>query len=160
MVRIHKRRPEERFYAKVDKESGPVPESRPDLGHCWLWMGGNSANGYGRFPVGAHRSIPAHRWSYEQIAGPVPPGLELDHLCRNRLCVNPDHLEAVTHEENLARSPLIVTMINRRKTRCPQGHEYTPENTHIQKSGGRRCRTCVRNETRLRARARRATGRR
>lgn len=144
----------ERFWSKVDKLAA-VPECRPDLGPCWLWTASKSPKGYGRFDLPG-RTIGAHRWSYEDVNGSVPVDLELDHLCRVRRCVNPDHLEAVTHQINVERCP----DSNARKISCPQGHPYDVVNTYHTKIGGRRCRACMRDETRLRARARRATGRR
>lgn len=105
-----RRRPEpislaERFWPKVNK-SGPVPEHRPELGPCWLWTG--CVQRYGRIKLeGTKRVAFAHRVSYEWAKGPVPDGLELDHLCRVTACVNPDHLEAVTHSENELRKPRV-----------------------------------------------------
>jgi len=83
----------------------------------------------------------AHRISYELLKGDIPEGLDLDHLCRNRGCVNPDHLEPVTRKENLLRGNTIPAK-HARKTHCPQGHEYTKGNTFISKSGSRHCRKC------------------
>lgn len=91
----------ERFWAKVDRD-GPVPEHRPDLGPCWLWAAGLNRDGYGRFGVSGTK-LGAHRVAYELLRGPIPDGLELDHLCRAPCCVNPDHLEPVTHRENCRR---------------------------------------------------------
>ena len=78
---------------------------------CWLWTGSISTAGYGRFGVGSRtdnsaRMVGAHRWAYEHLVGPIPPGLESDHLCRNRACVNPAHIEPVTRSVNFLRSPL------------------------------------------------------
>lgn len=92
---------EERFWSKVDTD-GP--------GGCWLWTGALNADGYGSFQVESRRSIGVHRYAYELLVGPIPAGLELDHVkaqgCRHRHCVNPAHLEPVTHEENVRRSNL------------------------------------------------------
>src|SRR5699024_1617461 len=93
----------------------------------------------------------AHRVSYETFAGPIPEGLDLDHLCRNRSCVNPEHLEPVTRSENLRRSPLMAR--GQDKTHCPHGHEYSPENTRITKAGARACRTCERKRNRDKTRS-------
>jgi hypothetical protein len=83
----------------------------------------------------------AHRVLYRLVNGPIPIGAEIDHLCRNRSCVNPDHLEAVSHRENLMRSPIAPAAINARKTHCKYGHEFTQTNTYVS-SGRRRCRLC------------------
>lgn len=91
----------ERFWPKVDKD-GPVPEHRPDLGPCWVWVAGGWKRGYGCF-YHDNRMTRAHCFAYELLVGPVPDGLELDHLCRNKGCVNPTHLEPVTHDENIKR---------------------------------------------------------
>lgn len=81
---------EERFWAKVD------------VGVCWLWTGSTNGNSYGRFSLDG-RMVPAHRWAYEALVGPIPPGLQIDHLCRVPLCVNPDHLEPVSQADNKRR---------------------------------------------------------
>lgn len=119
---------------------------------CWEWQGTKSGNGYGRlFYRGRYHT--AHRVSYQLYIGPIPEGLVIDHLCRNRGCVNPEHLEPVTFGENIRRSP-IHNM--RSKTHCPEGHEYTKKNTFIRRSGSRECRTCKKVKDRIRARAYRA----
>jgi len=97
-----------RFWAKV--RLGPVPAHRPDLGPCWEWMAYRNRKDYGRFggrrADGGNRMVLAHRWAYETLIGPIPDGLEPDHLCRNHPCVRPSHLEPVTHIVNMQRSPL------------------------------------------------------
>ena len=91
-----------RFNAKVNK-LGPIPQHRPELGRCWIWLGAKSANGYGNlYDSGRYR--PAHCVSHELHKGPIRAGLQVDHLCRTPICVNPDHLEAVTASENILRS--------------------------------------------------------
>jgi CxxC motif-containing protein len=108
---------------------------------CWQWSGCINPGGYGVFGIYG-RNTAAHRISYEMFTGPIPDGLTIDHLCRNTGCVNPDHLEAVTMTENIRRS-CSAGGLNARKTHCPRGHEYTPENTirgrHLKY---RRCRIC------------------
>jgi hypothetical protein len=110
---------------------------------CWLWGGYVMVNGYGKLTHEEPRSALAHRLVYEHRVGPIPDGLDLDHLCRNRACVNPAHLEPVTRRENLARSPLMPnTNGNKTKTHCVHGHEYTPANTGLAYRGHRWCREC------------------
>jgi hypothetical protein len=127
-----------RFWSRVDREA--------PLG-CWDWVAGKLSSGYGSFRTG-NRAHVAHRYAYEALIGPIPDGLQLDHLCRNRSCVNPDHLEVVTQRVNLARG-VSPPAINARKTHCSRGHEFTDENTYRSPDGYRGCRTC-RYETKLR----------
>jgi hypothetical protein len=111
---------------------------------CWLWTGGKTGLGYGQLGVNG-RAFLAHRWIYEVCNGPIPAGLELDHLCRNPGCVNPDHLEPVTHRINLLRGVTLAAQ-GAQVTHCPQGHEYAGENLLIKttKKGKhhRACRQC------------------
>lgn len=109
---------------------------------CIEWIGGLQGEGYGQFFAGRTGpeqtgKIAAHRWSYEHHRGAIPQGLQIDHLCRNRRCVNPDHLEPVTAQENIARSEG-----NGKKTHCPVGHPYDDSNTYVPPAGGRICRAC------------------
>ena len=106
---------------------------------CWHWTAGRTPDGYGKFWSNGGYAY-AHRWAYELLVGPIPDGLALDHLCRVRHCVNPQHLEPVTTAENASRGEGI-TAANERKTHCLRGHEFTPENTY-ERPEGRRCRTC------------------
>lgn len=91
----------QRFWKKVNK-NGPIPEKKPELGNCWVWKGSKSGH-YGRFHVGKAQ-FGAHRYSYMVFVGPIPTDKEIDHLCENKACVRPTHLEAVTHGENMARA--------------------------------------------------------
>lgn len=114
---------------------------------CWQWAAAKLKTGYGAFSFHG-KSCRAHRVVYELFVEPLPPfPMVLDHLCRNRLCVNPDHLEVVTHGENTRRGN--VGAVNRARqlalTHCVHGHEFTPENTR-QVDTHRFCRTCDREK--------------
>lgn len=136
----------ERFNAKI----APGPNG------CIEWTGGLNGSGYGQFYRGGRTSLEqtgktyAHRWSYEHHVGPIPKGMELDHLCRNPKCVNPAHLEPVTRRENNLRgtSPAAV---HARKTHCPAGHPYAGDNLYIHPTKRMRyCRTCGRAQAQRR----------
>jgi len=132
----HDQRPiDVRFWAKVDK-NGPLWNGTA----CWEWIGTRDRDNYGVFGVNRH-PCRAARVSYEWAKGSIPIGLTIDHLCRNRCCVNPDHLEAVTIQENLLRG-VGIGKTNAQKTHCPKGHLYTEGNTYINHKGQRECRTC------------------
>lgn len=128
----------DRFWTKVDK--GSTPDD------CWLWLGSVNNEGYGSIRVKPKPAGPTlvHRYSYEMLVGPIPDGKELDHRCRNRHCVNPAHLEVVTHSENCGRGDggLAWSLLQRAKTHCPKGHPYDLFNTYYDKNGGRQCRIC------------------
>lgn len=128
--------------------SGYVVEDRGYTTPCWVWLGRPTDEGYGRARQRG-RHAPAHRVIYEEVVGPIPAGLTIDHLCRVRLCVNPDHLEPVPIRENVLRGNG-PSAIHARKTHCERGHEFTPANTYVRPSrrglpdGGRVCRICQR----------------
>lgn len=107
---------------------------------CWLWMGTLNKGGYGSVSVKMKRRL-AHRVMYEHYRGPIPKPLVLDHLCRTPVCVNPDHLEAVTDRVNLLRGNTL-TARRAAQTHCMRGHAFTPENTYRKPNGTRRCRAC------------------
>lgn len=107
---------------------------------CWEWQGAKHPLGYGNMRVGKKTQW-AHRVVYENLVGPIEEGMSLDHLCRNPSCVNPEHLEPVTHKENVLRG-VGPTAINAAKTHCKRGHEFTKTNTRITVANGRLCRAC------------------
>jgi len=123
--------PELRFWPKVNKSPGLGPN-----GDCWEWQGACVGGGYGRFRT-YRRAVYAHCFAYELLVGAIPEGLQLDHLCRVRRCVNPAHLEPVTPKENVVRG----RSANREKEHCANGHVFDTANTYRWK-GGRYCREC------------------
>lgn len=164
--------------ARLDKHGDPNVEpprpvredvwSRVDAsGDCWVWTGDKvktkSGSCYGLIATsnGPRRTrTGAHRFVWELLVGPIPDDLQIDHLCRNTLCVNPDHLEPVTGTVNINRMPWNSYIKNSRKTHCKQGHPFTPENTRVVRNRGRRCVICIkkneRAQTARRARERQA----
>ncbi len=124
-------------------------------GGCIEYTGAKKDNGYGTLR-GVGRMVYAHRAMYELMIGPIPDGLVIDHLCRNRWCVNPGHMEAVTHRENLTRGNGWSGR-HARATHCPQGHPYDEANTYLRPDGkGRDCRKCRTAASRTRKRKIRA----
>lgn len=131
--------PEERFFRNVKKSPS-----------CWEWTGYKNYKGYGVFVVRDRDQVAAHRFSWELAHGPIPEGLVLDHLCRNRSCVNPAHLEPVTNLENTLRGDNFIAL-HAAKTHCTNGHPFSEENTRTSVRDGRTlrvCRTCNRNRRR------------
>ena len=123
---------EERFWARVQKSSNG----------CWIWTGAKTGRGYGVIAPAGRRLVMVHRFAYELLIGPIQAGLTIDHLCRNQLCVNPAHLEPVTHAENIARGTSPSATIHRSGS-CKNGHPLTPENRDPEH---RRCRICHREQ--------------
>jgi hypothetical protein len=128
-----------RFEAKIDKRV---------LG-CWEWTGAKTSAGYGQFQTGKYSTtgnpLPeyAHRIAYELYVGPIGPGLTIDHLCRNRACVRPDHLEPVSVRENLMRGEGISARYAR-SDYCSRGHLKSPDNLYVYPNGSHECRECRR----------------
>lgn len=123
----------ERLFAKFDR----LPESE-----CWTWLSHRTVDGYGVMMV-AGKVRRAHRLVWCAFRGPIPAGLQLDHLCRNRGCVNPEHLELVTLQENVARGN--AGEPQRARTHCPRQHPYAGANLVVWADGKRRCRRCLRD---------------
>ena len=137
--------PEERFWAKVEKTDS-----------CWLWTAYRNRCGYGQF-WDASRMVKAHRFAYELLVGPIPDGRETDHLCRVRHCVNPAHLEPVTHRENTMRGDTIPAR-QAARTHCPNGHPLVEGNLvpFDLRRGWRACLICSRERSRARRARQRA----
>lgn len=125
----------DRVFAKVNREGADG---------CWLWTGSTSS-GYGQI-MDNYRNLRVHRVVYELTRGPIPVGLQLDHLCRVRHCVNPDHLEPVTNRENAIRGVMPQQTRARMlaRTHCKRGHPFVGDNLHITPAGARECRACKR----------------
>ena len=112
--------------------------------HCWFWKSYGHPDGYGVFRFNGEKWY-AHRFVYLRLVGPIPKDKELDHLCREPSCVNPQHLEAVTHKENMLRG---ISGIRAAKKYCIHGHKFTKANTYIRTNGCRDCRLCGIERTR------------
>src|SRR5258708_373669 len=129
----HPRPKVERFWEKVEFMEGG----------CWYWTGAVAGHGYGQLrDTGGRKGIYAHRFSYELHRGPIPTGMDIDHLCRTRHCVNPRHLEVVTHQENVRRGPS-SNMQTFRTGKCKRGHVFAETGVYSY-NGKRQCRMCVR----------------
>lgn len=130
---------EQRFLSRIDKNCGVFGEFGNYPTQCWNWTGCCDKDGYGRITVN-NRSKEAHRFSYMYFIGKT--SLDLDHLCRNHKCVNPEHLEPCTRKDNVMRGQSF-SAVNARKTHCIHGHEYTSVNTYTNPTSGKRyCKTC------------------
>lgn len=130
---------DQRFWAKVDKSDG-----------CWNWTASLTANGYALFKLDttAGKSIMAHRYAYQELNGPIPDDLTIDHLCKNRRCCNPAHMEVVTRGENSRRGKGWIQGVAVRRANaeigCRKGHPRTPDHAFKTPKGNWRCRTCDR----------------
>lgn len=145
------RRPlDQRFWEKVDRSGGPEA--------CWPWTAYIARTGYGMFTVEAGWVTTAHRIAWELTRDPVPPGRQLDHLCRNRSCVNPAHLEPVSSRENTMRG-LSHVVARANQEVCLRGHPLSGENVYVHpRRGTRHCRECARERRRERDHRRRRSG--
>ena len=137
---------EARFWQKVEKSAD-----------CWNWIGVKNSGGYGQLQVKG-RMVYAHRYAYELLTGPIPSGLTIDHLCRNRACVYPAHMEPVSRGGNVLRGEA-PTAYNARKTHCKHGHPFNAANTYFRLDRkGRMCRECKRMRERVKCGAELAGG--
>ena len=131
----------ERFWSRVLPTEG-----------CWIWIGHVTSGGYGEIMVSAKESPRkdyVHRWVYQELVGAIPKELQIDHLCRNRRCVYPAHLELVTSRQNTLRGNAPAAA-NAHKSHCLRGHPLSGDNLYLSPSGGRRCRICKNTMYRLR----------
>lgn len=132
----------ERFWTKITFPNG--------ISGCWIWIGSNDGGRYGRIRKPKGKMIGAHIFSHETFIGPVPPGMQIDHVkgrgCTSMACVKPTHLEAVSPSENCRRSSAgdVIRARERTKTHCPAGHPYDDTNTRINRHGWRSCWACAR----------------
>jgi hypothetical protein len=131
----------ERFASFVNL-AGPVPLIRGVHGNCHQWTGSTDQDDYARFWLDG-RNTRAYHYAYEQAHGPRPDGHDVDHRCRNRACVNPDHLRALTHRDNVLASSNVAAY-RAAQTHCHRGHEFDEANTRRRKNGTRACRACAR----------------
>lgn len=141
--------PSETIIRRIEASSIPEPNSG-----CMLWLGAINSSGYGQLWNGS-RPEQVHRLIYKAQVGEIRSGEEIDHLCRVRCCVNPKHLECVSHRENMRRSNSVMGA-NSRKTHCKRGHVLAGRNLSITKSGSRQCRTCIAMHARNKRARRRA----
>ena len=112
------------------------------VGDCLEFTSSVQTGGYGQMGVNGKIFL-THRLAYEWTIGPIPDGLELDHICKNKKCMNVDHLEPVTHQENLIRRGMKGRFLEKPpRTKCRRGHELTDENTYVRKNGLRQCQIC------------------
>ncbi len=127
----------DRWLDKVHKPAEWTEEA------CWEWVGAKTGDGYGYMLISwrPRKPVLAHRYGYEYLVGPIPDGLVIDHLCRNKLCVNPNHLEPVTIAENTGRGLGAKGIPRKRGTHCHRGHERNATNTYEWR-GQRKCRAC------------------
>lgn len=134
---------------RLEERSIPEPNSG-----CFLWIGYHNGEGYGKLSVGKSGSIYAHRFAYEQANGPIPEGMQLDHLCRTPSCVNPDHLEPVTNRENTLRGR--SSALKPKRVTCKHGHDLRLT-AYVDTRGQQKCRECHRQYTRTSRLRRQAT---
>jgi len=129
----------QRFWSKVKISDTNSHNKIP----CWEWTACKNSDGYGKFQINRKLEY-SHRLSYENKYGKIPQGLVINHLCRNRSCCNPEHLEQVTVKENNQKglAGFVNGLKQRAKKQCPQGHPYSKENTYVNPKGDRICKIC------------------
>jgi hypothetical protein len=137
-------RPKRTLRERFDEKWMPEPNTG-----CWLWTGAVGLTGYSQIKVDGRCST-AHRVGWKLYRGPIPSGLVVDHLCRTRACVNPDHLRLVTQRINATENSVGPTAINAAKTHCKVGHQFTPDNVYLNRAGERKCRMCMKLNQRRR----------
>lgn len=117
-----------------------------DIGDCWLWTRGTNGSGYGCLGLDDGSEL-AHRYAWERLVGPISEGMTIDHLCRVKLCCNPDHMEVTTYAVNLGRAHTRAAQLAAR-THCDEGHPFDEANTGYRKPSGRYCRKCYARRSR------------
>ncbi len=145
--------PEER--AEIRKQDARFWRQVDDSGSCWIWTGIKDYKGYGQFSANNKKHLAAHRWAYEALVGPIKEGFVVDHLCRNRACCNPDHMEIVTPTENVMRGEGITAQ-NARRAECSCGHTYSVAHRKDGRSY-RFCKRCKNEQQREKRRAIKST---
>jgi hypothetical protein len=123
----------------IDRFTEKIAEPFDAHNECWIWTGWKNLKGYGQFWLNGG-DVPSQRVAHELFIGPIPEGYHVDHICKNRACVRPDHLQVLTHFENSGQA-------RRDKTHCLNGHEFSESNTYVF-NGMRHCKTCVRDRMR------------
>lgn len=144
-------------WALSPSDWGARVATRLELGDCWVWTGAKSSAGYGQVRIDGKLHY-THRLTWESLVGSIPDGKEIDHLCRNRACCNPDHLEPVDRRTNIRRGYTHAPRPRPKSTHCAAGHALEGDNLYVMPSGRRNCRICRVNRKRRWRANRRAAG--